>query len=243
MSEEILEITNEPVADAPASLADKGLYPLDWKEQEIKLGKGRSVTVRRPTQDEIVKRDAELQKEIPVNRDGGFVLPDPTVNEETDAKYFDQIKTAGVDDLWESQKAKIFNELYAREIYVDEAFEIGDETIPVIEEIGKGDEPDFVITHLMRMPTEAEVKLFRKKSAGGEMKPGKRGRQNFVSSSNLRTAMSFYQQWFVGIDGATVDGKTCATEGLNVFVAHVDPLIQRQVVNAVVERLTGKLSD
>lgn len=239
---------SQPVAqNAPASLPENG-YKLDWKDIEIKLAGGRSVTLRRPTQDEILKRDGELQSEIPIGTDGSYALPDPTINEETDAKYFDLVKISdtGFADgrpLLEMQKAKIFNELYAREIYVDEDYVLGDEPIPVLEEIGKGVEPDHTIMHLMRVPAESEIKQYRRKSAGGELRPGKRGRQKFVTQSNLRTAMSFYASWMVGIEGATVAGESHEAANHAAFVDNVDPLIQRQVVNAVVEMFTAKLSD
>jgi hypothetical protein len=221
-------------------------YSLDWETTKINLGKGRVLTLRRPTQSEILARDAELQTEIPIGKEGGFALPDPTQNEEIDAKYFDLVKVdaAGYDgEIPEQHKATAFNGLYAREIYVDEDFDLMDATCPVLEEIGSGAEPDHTVLHNMRPPTEGELKIYRRKSANGELKPGKRGRQKFVTSSNLKTAMLFYAQWLVDITGATVEGKTWSEDERAVFIAHVDPLVQRQVVNAVVEAYTVKLSD
>mgnify|MGYP001449084357 CR=1 FL=1 len=53
-----------PAAAAPAnvgSVVDAGeAYPLDWEQTTIDLGKGRKLTLRRPTQAEILARDAEL---------------------------------------------------------------------------------------------------------------------------------------------------------------------------------------
>lgn len=223
-----------------------GAFPLDWETTEIKLGKGRSATLRRPQPGEVLEREEALQTEIPVGRDGGYALPDPTVNEAVDAKYFDLVKVAvtGYDgEMPEQHKAAAFNGLYIREIYVDEDFDISDTVVRVLEELGSGDEPDHTIVHLMRPPTESEIKLFRRKSSRGELKPGKRGRQKFVTSSNLKTAMGFYSQWLTGMEGATVQGQTFSEAERAAFVHHVDPLIQRQVVNAVVEAYTAKLSD
>ncbi len=231
--------------NAPASLP-VGAYKLDWQETEIDFGKGRSHTLRRPTVEEVLDREKELQTEIPVGRDGSYQLPDPTANEANDAKLFDKIVIASAGypgDVPEQHKATAIAGLYQREIYVDEDHDLNQEEIPVLEEIGSGDEPDFTVLHLMRMPAEGELKLYRRKSTGGEIKPGKRGRQIFKTSSNLKTAMSFYQQWLLRVDGATVDGQTYSDENRPAFLAHVDPLIQRQVVNAVVEAVTAKLSD
>lgn len=254
MNDNILQIErDQPVAaNAPASLASvvvpDGAYKLDWDQTEIDLGKGRKLTLRRPTREEILARDAELQTEIPIGRDGGYALPDPTLNEAIDAKYFDLVKVgeegygyAGT--IPEQHKAAAFNGLYQREISVDEDFDFDQDRIVVLEEVGTGVEPDYTIGHVMRPPTESELKLYRRKSASGELKPGKRGRQIFKTSSNLKTAMSFYAQWLLDIQGATVGGSLFSESMRADFLQHVDPLIQRQVVNAVVEAYTAKLSD
>lgn len=248
MNDNILQIErDQPVVVSPPAFLPANLhYPLDWEKTTVKLGKGRSAVLRRPTQSEVLARDADLLTEIPIGKDGGYALPDPTINDEIDAKYFDQVKVevTGYDgEMPEQHKAEAFKGLYAREIYVDEDFELSHETVPVIEEIGSGLEPDFSIVHVMRPPTEGELKIYRRKSSAGEIKPGKRGRQKFVTSSNLRTAMSFYAQWLVDLVGATVEGKTWTDENRAAFIAHVDPLIQRQVVGAVVDAYTAKLSD
>lgn len=237
-------------ANAPASLtsvvADEGAYRLDWDQTTIDLGKGRKLTLRRPTHEQILARENELQSEIPIGKDGGYALPDPTINEAIDAKYFDLVNTGAegyAGEIPEQHKAAAFTGLYQREIYVDEDFDLSQEQVPVIEEIGSGVEPDFTIVHVMRQPTEAELKLYRRKSSAGEIKPGKRGRQKFVTQSNLKTAMSFYSQWLIRIDGASLEGRLCSEAERAAFIAHVDPLIQRQVTNAVVEAFTAKLSD
>lgn len=256
MNDNILQIErDQPVAaNAPASLpsasvvTDGPLYALDWQQTTIDLGKGRRLTVRRPTQAEIIARDAELQTEIPIGKDGSYQLPDPTANEAIDAKYFDLLKLGDegygyAGTIPEQHKSAAFNGLYTREIYVDESFDFEAAQVVVLEEIGSGVEPDFTVVHVMRQPSEAELKLYRRKSAGGEIKPGKRGRQIFKTSSNLKAAMSFYAQWLISVEGATVDGREYSDAERAAFIAHVDPLIQRQVVNAVVEAYTAKLSD
>lgn len=245
-TENILDMPTQPVAKAPASLPVAGAYPLDWETTKVKLGKGREAVMRRPTSLEILARDAEMQTEIPIGRDGGYALPDPTLNDEVDAKYFDLVKcevTGYEGEMPEQHKAAAFRGLYEREIYVDEDFNLAQDIVPVLEEIGSGVEPDFTIVHVMRPPSESELKLYRRKSAAGEFKPGKRGRQRFVSQSNLKAAVSLYSQWLQEITGATVGGEVFTPELRDAFVNNVDPLVKRQVVNAVVDAYTAKLSD
>ena len=254
MNDNILQIErDQPVVETPPAfltsvVTPEDAYRLDWDQTVIDLGKGRKLMLRRPTQAEILARESEMQSEIPIGKDGGYALPDPTINEAIDAKYFDLVKVGDegygyAGTIPEQHKAAAFTGLYQREIYVDEAFDLSQDHVPVLEEIGSGLEPDHTIVHVMRPPTEGELKIYRRKSAAGEIKPGKRGRQKFVTQSNLKTAMSFYAQWLVRLDGATVEGKVFSDEERAAFIAHVDPLIQRQVTNAVVEAFTAKLSD
>lgn len=197
------------------------IYPLDWKTQEIELGQGRSVTVRHPKPDEILERDRKLMTiGCSVNID------------KIDAMCFDlvKIKANGFDgELFEPQKAKIFNGIYMRRIYVRDDWD-QQAPVPVIEEIGSPgfSEPDFTITHLCRRPSEGEIELWRKLPA----------RLSLASAAShnlslMKPAMRFYAKWLVRIDGASVTGQLYTDDRRSDFINHVDPLIQRRVVDAV----------
>lgn len=248
MNEEVLEI-NEQAADetpAPVIVPQPG-YKLDWQDAEIKLSKGRfSHILSRPTAEMILAREDELQPEIPIAKDGSFALPDSTAQEETDAKYYDQIviKADGYRGaIPVAHKAAAFQGLFRREIYLDPECDIFGDEVTVLEEIGGSDEPDFVVRHVLRQPSEAELKKYRQSTAGGRLLPDKRGRQKLVTSSNLRTAMRFYDTWLVRLEGATVMGSAFSAEKRAEFLALVDPLIQRKVVTTIVDELTGGLLD
>lgn len=224
------------------------LFKLDWETTEIDLAKGRFVhTLKRPDPELIAKRDEELQTTIPIGKDGSYSMPDPTLNDEVDAKYYDAIAVSATGyaaDVPELHKAKAFQGLYLREVSVDEDADIFADEVPVIEEIGGGVMADFTITHVMRQPAESEVKAYRRKmSVTHEVKPGKRGRQSLVSRSNLKLAMQYYSLWMLRVEGATVNGETYSTENRDAFLATVDPLIQRQVVTAFANAITNELLD
>lgn len=247
MSENVLihdESTPEQVKSLP------GLFPLDWKTQEVKFDGGKlSHTLRRPTTEELLARDAEIQTAIDIGKDGSYKLPDPTADEETDAKYYDKLvlETAGYPgDVPVSHRANAFQGLFKREVYVDEDASMFDDEVAVFEEVG-GDPPAFTIKHTLRQPEEAELKLYRKKMQTGEMKPGKRGRQQFVTKSNLRTAMDFYDKWIVRIEGATVGGEELSHYRFNdnraELATMVDPLIKRMVVTEFTNELLKALQD
>lgn len=223
-------------------------YPLDWKTQEVRLDKGRFVhTVNRPTPDQVIDRDKDLQQEIPIGKDGSYKLPDPTATEEVDVPFYDKIKIAATGYPGETvpavHKAAVITGLYQREIYVPEDTDKFADEIPVIEEVGQGDEPDFTITHWLRQPTEDELKKFRRRNGAGEIKPGKRGRQTFVTKSNLRLMMEYYALWMDRIEGGSIEAGEYRSELREDYIHHVDPLIQRRVVQAFVEAVSGGLLD
>jgi hypothetical protein len=223
-------------------------YKLDWETAEISLAKGRFVhTLRRPDPEVILGRDKEIEIEIPIAKDGSYSIPDPTETEEIDARCYEKIMVGatgyGDRSIPTQHKAAAFQGLYVREIDVDEDCDIFGDEISVIEEIGRDDDPDFTIVHVIAQPDEAELRKLRKKLNSGRMVPAKRGRHNFVRSSGLRAAMECYSRWLKRIDGATVAGETFSAENRAAFIHHVDPLIQMRVVTSVVEKLTGKLLD
>lgn len=218
------------------------LYPLDWKDQEVRLGKGRFVhTVRRPTAEEVLEREKNLQSEIPIGADGSYKLPDPSATEDVDVPFYDKIALGATGypegtAVPASHKSAVITGIYRREIYVAEDADIFGEEVPVTEEIGSGDEPDFTVIHWMRQPTEEELKKFRRRNGAGEVKPGKRGRQILVTKSNLRLMMEHYDKWLVRIEGGTSEEVAQPTD-------LIDPLIQRRVVQALVDAISGGLLD
>lgn len=224
------------------------IYKLDWETADICLAKNRFVhTLRRPDAELILEREDELQVDIPISKDGSYTLPDPTVNEEIDARYFDRIVVESkgyAGDIPELHKAAAFQGLYKREYYVDENADIFADEIPVIEEIGGGAVPDFTVRHVMRQPTEAEIKVYRRKaSSSTAVKPGKRGRQVITTKSSLRTGMQHYALWLARVEGATVGGETFTAENREAFIATIDPLVQRKVVAEFADAVSNELLD
>lgn len=223
-------------------------YPLDWNTTDVRLAKGRFVhTLRRPTEELILARETEVQVDIQIGKDGSYRLPDPTQTEAVDAKYYDQIceKAEGYGDraVPTVHKAAAFQGLYVREIYVAEDADIFADEVPVIEEFGSGDDPEFTITHWMRQPAEDELKRLRKLVNSGEVRPGKRGTQRYLTSSNLKRVMLAYGQMLIRIDGATLRGAEFSDDRRNEFIGYVDGLVQQRVVIAMINAVAGGLLD
>ncbi|MEZ5421854.1 MAG: hypothetical protein R2682_02010 [Pyrinomonadaceae bacterium] len=226
---------------------DRQLYKLDWNDTEVRLAKGRfRHTLRRPDAELILQREREIPNEIPLRKDGSYSIPDPTVTEETDAKYYDQLvsETAGYDgrDVPTQHKAAAFQGLYVREIFVDEDEDLFADQVTVTEQIGPDDDPQFVIRHVLAVD-ERQLQKARRKFAAGHLEHDKRGRQKYVAEQNLSAAMEFYRSWLVRIDGATVNGETFSPATRDAFFETVDPLIQRKVVKTLVDEVCGRLLD
>lgn len=224
------------------------LYPLDWKTTEVRLAKGRFVhTLGRPSNELLLRRADELDIEIPIAKDGSYAIPDLTAQEEIDAKYAEEIRAGepkGYNGrIPKAHLAAAFQGLFQREIYVDPDCDIFGDEITVIEEIGNGDEPDFVIKHIVRAPDEKELKKVRQKLNSGRLYPDKRGRQKFVEKSNLRSMMSYYSAWLLRMEGVRIGNSPFSIEKRDEFVAETNALTQRRVVQVVVQELTGNLLD
>jgi hypothetical protein len=244
-----IERPDDVPAAASSDASASKLFPLDWRTMDVKLKGGRFVhELRRPTPEEIFAREDERQREIPIAKDNTVDLPDPTEGEEIDAELYDKL-IQGTPKGYKgtvptAHKAAAFNGLYVREIYIDEETDVFAEEVPVLEEIGSGDEADATIVHTLKQPEESELKRFRRRSSGGKLKPGKRGRQNFVPKSNLREAVDAYDRWCIRIDGVKLIGLPDGHKpDLLELKASVDPLIKRMVVQTLVDELAGNLLD
>ncbi len=240
--------TTTAMPETPKTFGQK-LYPLDWKDTEVKLAKGRfSHTLSRPSAEMLIEREDELETEIPIAKDGSYALPDDTINEEIDAKYYDslQISATGYEgrEIPTLHKAKALQGLYKSEIYFDEDADIFGDEICILQEIGGTEfNPNFTVRHILRSPGEKQLRKYRSKGATTRIVPGKRGRQKLVMQSNIRLAMQFYAEHLIRVEGATLGGEKFTNERRDEFIEAVDPLAQKAVFNCILSELNEKLSD
>lgn len=233
-------------------MSEPNIYPLDWETTEIKLSKGRfSHVLRRPTAEQVYKREEELQQEIPIGRDGSYSLPDPNAGEAVDAALYDDIAVSaeGYDDLGSFEFAKLHKAsavqaLYAREIDIEDGADPFGDEVAITEEIGAGAEPEYTLRHILRRPKASELESYRRKTAAtSQVKPGKRGRQILVTRSALRSIAAFYDQWLVRIEGASVGGNAWSEDLRGEFLNAVDPLVKRRVVGALCSAIEAAQRD
>jgi hypothetical protein len=125
----------------------------------------------------------------------------------------------------------------------DGAVSIGDDIWTVRQNIGVNrDKPDFVITHTLREPSEAErAKFGRSSSSTSQVKGAKRPR--IKVRTNLKAYVDLYDTLIVSIEGGTVNGQPFSGLPRKEFLAAVDGMWKLNVVMVLMSALEGQLSD
>lgn len=130
----------------------------------------------------------------------------------------------------------------------DDGFNLDGESYVVRQEIGAGDDPAYIIRHTLRQPTESERREYDKSAGKASQVFGSRKRK-IRFRTNLKAEVALYDKLVERVDGGTVRGETWDTytaeskEQLGGFVATIDPILKRQVVQALLSSLSASLSD
>jgi hypothetical protein len=98
------------------------------------------------------------------------------------------------------------------------------------------------VLHTLRLPSESERRQFRSKATQTRYVRGaKKLRTSIVS--NLRVFAQLYDTLIMHIEGATVDGEVFTPANRSRFIAAIDPLFKRSVVQAMINALEAQLQD
>lgn len=229
---------------------EEKLYKLDWTETEIKTGQGRfSHFLGKPTPETILERDKKLPRETPVSRGGSRSLTqDESVQDAVDAEYYDKVKTRDATgypgEVPELHKANAFRALYTRWFFLAEDADIFGDEIEIHEIVGKDpDNPDYVIPHFIKQPSEKDFRSMRAAINNNKLEPAGNGKQKIVYSSYLQKAMTFYRTYIAKVEGATVQDKKWGEIDKEIFLDQVDPLFQRRIVEVLIEEIHAAASD
>lgn len=98
------------------------------------------------------------------------------------------------------------------------------------------------VIHTLRLPTEAERIKFKARSTSTQFVRGARKRHETIRS-DLKTFVGFYDLLLLDIQGGTVDGAGYSTAGRGPFLAAIDPMWKRSVVQSLVNSLEANLRD
>lgn len=155
--------------------------------------------------------------------DGQLASDFVAVSPETAAKIPLAHKNTAISGLYLSKCTVVAGE--------DEGFSLDDATHTIRQAIGADDEPDYVILHTLRQPTEAELREYNKRASTATSVSGSRKRKLRVRT-NLKADVELYDKLAVTITGATPPEPRM-----------VDPIFKRQVVQTMVSSLNASLLD
>jgi len=221
--------------------------------------------LRKPTLQELIERESQIKYELVElsTREDEIHADDDFAN----GRLWDKIAIAvmgyrDADDWLElgeadralmriGHKTKAILAMYAGNCEVeceDEmSVSIGADVWTVKQNIGvKRDAPDYVIRHILREPTEAERAKFKSSSSRTSHIKGAKKAQVRVKT-NLKAFIELYDALIVNIQGGTVHGQEFGAEGQiqykASFLAVVDPIWKRQVIQCHMDNLEAQLSD
>jgi hypothetical protein len=98
------------------------------------------------------------------------------------------------------------------------------------------------VVHTLRLPTEAERIKFKSRSTQTQFIRGARKRHETIRS-DLKSFVALYDLLLLDIQGGTVDGAPFATARRGPFLAAIDPMWKRSVVQSLINSLEANLKD
>jgi hypothetical protein len=113
----------------------------------------------------------------------------------------------------------------------EEGFSLDGDTYTIRQAIGAGEEPDFVVLHTLKAPTESQLRDYNKRASTATSVSGSRKRKIRVRT-NLKADVELYDALAVAIFGATPPEPRM-----------VDPIFKRQAVQTLIASLNASLLD
>lgn len=125
----------------------------------------------------------------------------------------------------------------------EDGITIGADTWTIKHEIGLSrDNPDFVVKHILREPTEAERLKYNQTSTRTIVVKGAKRPQRHLQTK-LKPPADLYDALVEDIQGATVNGSEYRDGNRKDFLAAVDPIWKRLVILILMNTLEAQISD
>lgn len=248
-------------------LAEK-IFEIELQDDEVVLGH----RLRRPTKQELVDHENQTKvesRQIGQTDEGEQLVTTSQSSERANAALWDKIATDvrhydfedGVAPTeWRpledhmrpmipsTHKDTAILGMYAGVAKVERetgrtAFKVaGSARVRVRQEIGAGEEPDFVVTHILRHPTEAEWSRYRARAVTRLNVQGSKEPRTIVRT-NLTAAGELYDALLARIEGASVGGAGWTDESRESFISLVDPKIKQLIVTVFAQSWEVDLRD
>lgn len=242
------------------------LYPLDKTEFEVEITAGKHVVshkLNKPTIAQLMERESQSHYETEAisNEEERVNADDETAN----ARLWDAIAT-GVkgyrvnkadgspvgdwrpltDELKRAipatHKAAAVRGLYQFVCEVDkddeDGFTLAAENWTIKQSFGDADFPDYVVSHILRTPTENERREFKRKSSDVRFSKGARKLRTKVVT-HLKAHVELYDSLMTELSGTTSDGGGDQLVKLNA----IDPIWKRSVIDCLMKEFEAGLSD
>lgn len=248
-------------------------YPLDQTEITVNIvaaGQTLSHKLARPTLDQLLTRESRTSIQSQSISETEEVIKDAGDDEAANAKLWDEIaievkgyrmasEPAEIVNQWKSvaelknyipisHKSGAIRAMYQSAVSVirdpeEFGFTLGAQEWKISQTFGDPDLPSFVITYVLRTPTEGERRDFRRKATEVRFGKGTRNQTTKVLTK-LRAYVEMYDLLFVSIDGATVDDHPYQSEGQRgPFLEMIDPMFKRQVVDCLMKEFDARVRD
>ncbi len=262
------------------------LYPLDQPEISVEIKAGNAVLghkLTRPTLAQLVEREGQIHYESESISDSEERINSD--DEAANARLWDgcavmvrgyRLGKADATPLAEwrevtpelkaaipsAHKATAIRALYQSACEIekdeDEGFTLGADEWTVKQIFGDPENPQFVIRHILRTPTESERREFKRRPAQISFSKGSR-RQKTRVTTNLKAHVELYDGLLQMIEGATIGGKAWSEIGnariadiaegksksprLSEFDAVIDPIWKRQVIDCLMRSFEASTQD
>ncbi|HEY6401144.1 MAG TPA: hypothetical protein VI479_07030 [Blastocatellia bacterium] len=225
--------------------------------------KGETRTVhhrlRKPTLEELNERESQIKYEtIKINPKEIEVRNDQrTADANLWGKIVQAVKGYKDADDWRelsdeekskfngSHKSQAIQGLYAGQSKIEgdgDYVPIGPVEWTVRQEIGPNEEPDFVVRHILREPTEDERLRYNRIASSTRYVTGAKKEQAQVRT-NLKAHIEVYNALIQNIKGATVAGMEFEISDRKQFLDAIDPIWKRDVIQCLMTNLEAQISD
>lgn len=254
-------ITESQSGDARQPFAfDEKIHEISFPATTLK-GTTKTVThrLRKPALDELHNREAKIKYEtIKVSARELEIKSD---QREADAWLWARIVLAvrgyGSNDDWQElsdedkarfnaqHKSDAIALLYSGKSRIDgdgDYVPIGPAEWTVRQEIGADDEAAFIVRHVLREPTGEERLRYSQNASSSRYLTGAKKEQVRVLGS-LKAHIELYDALILRIEGGTVRGVELSAANRREFLAAIDPIWKRDVVQTLMAAFEAQLSD
>jgi hypothetical protein len=274
MSEATQTATEQP--PIPEQSTAPALYPLDQQEIEVEIKAGKFTLghkLMRPALAQLIERESQSTYETESVSDSEERIS--ADDEVANVRLWDAVASAvkgyrlGKSDStplsdWRTvtdeiraaipaaHKATAIRAMYQFSCEVekdeDEGFTLGAENWTVKQTFGDVDDPKYVVRHLLRAPSEAARREFKRKASDVRFTKGARKMRTKVVT-HLKAHVELYDLLLTELQGVVFDGQTWETftaktkDQMGAMVRAIDPIWKRQVIDALMRSFEAGLSD